>query len=208
MHTLDHLVYAVPDLHAALDWFEAHAGLRPAIGGRHLKQGTHNAVVNLGQGAYLEIVAIDPDNTSVAPPRWMGVDHISGPTLVRWSLKSSNLETHSPILQSINPGLGTVHTGQRQLTTGELLRWQMTLPLPDPAVDLIPFYLDWSTSDFHPTDRMEAAFSVARIELEHPTPSPIEAHLLSLGIEKTVVQAEKPGFVVHLKTPKGEIVLR
>ncbi|MEM6769639.1 MAG: VOC family protein, partial [Bacteroidota bacterium] len=170
MHTLDHLVYAVPDLQQAVDWFEANTGLRPAIGGRHLHQGTHNAVVNLGKGAYLEVVAPDPDNTSIPPPRWMGVDLITKPRMVRWSLKSNDLAQDAQRLQAVNPALGTIHTGQRKLTTGDLLRWQMTLPLSTPAIDLIPFFLDWTASDFHPTDRMPDQFDCMQIELRHPHP--------------------------------------
>lgn len=208
MHTLDHLVYAVPDLSVALDWFAEHAGLRPAIGGRHLHQGTHNAVVNLGQGAYLEIVAPDPENTTIPPPRWMGVDLVRQPQMVRWSLKNNDLPRQATLLRTINPELGSIHTGQRQLTTGELLRWQMTLPLAQPAVDLIPFFLDWSSSDFHPTDRMPEEFSLVSLNLEHPEPQAMEPSLASLGVQQAVSLAAQPSIIVRLQTPKGELVLR
>ncbi len=208
MHTLDHLVYAVPDLDLALDWFEAHTGLRPAIGGRHPHQGTHNAVINLGDGAYLEIVAADPQNTNVPPPRWMGIDFISTPTMVRWSLKSDDLSAQASALQKINPALSTIHTGQRQTPAGEHLQWQMTLPQSTPAVEILPFFLDWSASDFHPTDRMEAAYQILHLELFHPKPAAMEAALKQLGVTTTVSQAEQPGFLVRLQTPKGELVLR
>lgn len=207
MRTLDHLVYAVPDLHAALDWFEEHAGLRPAIGGRHLHQGTHNAVVNLGQGAYLEIVAPDPENTSVPPPRWMGVDLITKPRLVRWSLKSNDLTQDAKLLKAINPTLGHIHAGQRELPSGDLLRWQMTLPSSTPAVDLIPFFLDWSTSDFHPTDRMPEQFTCKQVELKHPEPKKVAKALRGFGMGMRIEYAPIPAIIAIIGTPKETLAL-
>lgn len=208
MHTLDHLVYAVPDLPAALDWFEDQTGLRPAIGGRHPHQGTHNALINIGNGAYLEIVAADPENTEAAAPRWMGVDLITTPTMVRWSLKSDNLQQQATALRAIHHDLGTLHTARRQTPEGDHLQWQMTLPLPAPAVDIIPFFLDWSASDFHPTDRLDEAVSVLHLELGHPDPAATEATLAKLGVTVAVSLADRPGFTVRLMTPKGELDLR
>jgi len=208
MHPLDHLVYAVPDLPAALDWFAEHAGLRPAIGGRHLDQGTHNALVNLGQGAYLEIVAIDPENTTISPPRWMGVDHISEPRMVRWSLKSDNLEADTERLRLLNPALGTIHTGQRELTTGATLKWRMSLPQPSPAVELLPFFLDWSASDFHPTDHMPEQFTTTQIEIRHPNPEQITEKLQQLDLNVKATHGPVPMIVAHVRTPKGTLILR
>ena len=37
--TLDHLVYVVPDLHAAIDDLEKKTGVRPVIGGKHVALG-------------------------------------------------------------------------------------------------------------------------------------------------------------------------
>jgi hypothetical protein len=51
----DHLVYAVPDLAAAVAEFEARTGIRPAAGGSHAGRGTANFLVGLGS-AYLEIM--------------------------------------------------------------------------------------------------------------------------------------------------------
>jgi len=59
----DHIVYAVTNLEAAIDEFEKLSGLRPVFGGYHTTKGTKNALVNLGNECYLEILAIDEGNT-------------------------------------------------------------------------------------------------------------------------------------------------
>ena len=36
--------------------------MRPRRGGKHVAMGTHNSLLRLGDGVYLEVIAIDPDN--------------------------------------------------------------------------------------------------------------------------------------------------
>ena len=54
---LDHLVWCVNSVSEGMDMFEALTGVRPCTGGQHLGLGTHNALVSLGDGLYLEILA-------------------------------------------------------------------------------------------------------------------------------------------------------
>jgi hypothetical protein len=78
-------------LEEAIAWFEEQAGVRPVVGGKHPTKGTKNALVNLGNKCYLELLAADCENTSFSGNRWMGVDTIETPTMTRWSLKSEHL---------------------------------------------------------------------------------------------------------------------
>jgi hypothetical protein len=55
-------------------------GVKPVIGGRHLLHGTKNALINLGNQCYLEILAKDEENPTFKGTRWMGIDLITQPT--------------------------------------------------------------------------------------------------------------------------------
>ncbi|MEO6958243.1 MAG: VOC family protein, partial [Antricoccus sp.] len=59
---IDHLVWGVRDLSAALISFEDALGVKPAEGGRHIGRGTRNYLVALTHTAYLEIIALDEEN--------------------------------------------------------------------------------------------------------------------------------------------------
>ena len=59
MHDLDHLIWEEFDLEQAEKRFLNLTGVVPAFGGTH-PGGTHNSLLSLGDGKYLEIIAIDP----------------------------------------------------------------------------------------------------------------------------------------------------
>ncbi len=201
----DHIVYAVPDLEATMDWFEKETGVRPVFGGYHKTQGTKNAIVNLGNECYLEILAIDEGNTAIGTPRWMGIDMIESPQITRWSLKSDNLRQDSKILKKYHAEMGNIQGGQRQTSTGNTLTWEMILPLATPAVELAPFMTDWQHSATHPTHNMIQKCQLIALSCTHPNPSAIQDIFKELGIDMTIAKGEKAVINAKIKHPNGVI---
>ena len=192
---LDHLVYVVHDLPAAVAKFTA-AGYPPSVGGHHTERGTYNALLRLGDMSYLELLAIDP-HTEVPAPRWMGADLVQEPGITRWAVHAGAVSDRRPMM-----------AGSRRLADGRTLRWQLTDPGVEPAIDLIPFTIDWSDSEAHPAnDLPDLGLSVEHLLLWHPDPESVNARLSAMGLPQTAVRGAAPKIEAVLRGPKGKMQL-
>ncbi|MEM9929125.1 MAG: VOC family protein [Bacteroidota bacterium] len=208
MRLLDHIVYTVPDLPAAMEDLARRLGVQPVIGGRHDTQGTKNALINLDNGAYFEILAADDTNTAIPPPRWMGVDVLTRPQITRWALKSDDLAADGQVLQAYHPGMGRPTAGSRQRPDGSWLRWTLNLPLPTPEVEVVPFMVDWSASEVHPHDVLpDMGCRLVSLVVLHPEPEKIKAVLAQLNCELEVRQADAAGLRLEVRGPSGAFVV-
>ncbi len=207
MRQIDHIVYTVPDLAVAMDWFEEISGIRPDFGGYHTTQGTKNAVINLGNQRYLELLAADEKNTAIQPPRWMGVDFLEKAQMTRWSLKSNDLSKDSRILKSYDPEMGRIEGGQRKTTSGSLLTWEMIMPLAAPQLEVMPFMTDWQNSDVHPTDSMSDQCQLIGMKFTHPTPNLLLPTLKDLGLDLDLIASETISIKAVIQCPKGVITV-
>src|SRR5262245_16509530 len=104
---LDHIVYAVPDLMKAVVDLEQRLGVRATPGGKHTGRGTHNALLSLSENSYLEIIGPDPDQPSPTMPRPFGIDTLTGPRLLTWLAKATNLDEQLKKARSLGYDMGT-----------------------------------------------------------------------------------------------------
>lgn len=206
MRRIDHIAYAVPNLEEGCQYLGKLLGCEVLIGGRHLNNGTHNALINLGNEIYLEILAVDTDNEDIKSPRWMGVDLISSPRVTRWALKSNNLLSDLEALKKYNSELGNSFEGSRKKQDGTMLNWNMALPLPGPEVELAPFAVDWKDS-IHPTKSLPNECELLSLELLHPTPSIYHDLFKELDIELSIKQSVRVGLLLKIRTPNGIVEL-
>ena len=205
--TIDHIVFAVPDLEQAMQDFEERTGVAPVFGGYHAHQGTKNAIVNMGQGAYLEMITVDHANKAISAPRWMGVDLIQTPKITRWSLKSDRLSLDSKALQKYDPRMGHIQAGQRRTERGALLSWMMSMPLAHPAVEIAPFVTSWGEDSIHPTTNLPPSCALVDIHFGHPDPSTLATLWAALQLTTSITKDNKARISLVLDTPKGRVEL-
>jgi len=204
---LDHLIYAGSDLEAAVDDLERRTGVRAAAGGSHPGRGTRNALIGLGGGAYLEILAPDPAQPP-PEPSWLGVDGGAshGPRLSAWAVRTADLAGVARRAEAAGVRLGDIVAGTRRSVDGVLLSWRLTDPRAVLEDGLVPFFIDWGSSA-HPSASAPGGIALAALRGEHPRPGDAATLLGNLGLELPVTKGEA-ALIAVLQTPKGLVEIR
>jgi Glyoxalase-like domain len=200
---LDHLVVAAPTLEAGSAWVFDRLGAACRPGGAHARMGTHNRLLRLGPGMYLEVIAPDPAAPPAGRPRWFGLDGLAADAearLAAWVARTRDLTAAaaaSPV------PLGPVETMAR----GDLT-WRLTVP-PDESVPLggaAPLLIEWASGP-HPADRLpDDGFTLARLEVGHPRPDRVTGMLTAIRFAGpvAVVGGGEPRLAALVSTPRGE----
>jgi len=203
--TVDHLVYACPELGPEVERIAALTGVRPAYGGQHPGLGTHNALLSLGPRTYLEIIAPDPSQPHPAEPHPFGLAGLSGPALRAWAAAPGDLDGVVARSRAAGFDYGEVIAGQRRTAEGHDLAWRMT-ETSDPAQDTVaPFLIDWADSP-HPAATSPAGVTLTEFAISSPDPERLAARLRLLGLIVPVERADQPALRAVLTGPDGAAV--
>jgi len=207
LSSVDHLVYATPELQLGIERIEKALGLRATPGGQHLGRGTRNALVSLGPGTYLEIIGPDPEQPSPAQPRPFGIDDLNEPRLVTWAAKGRNLERFASDARRDGVKLGEVMPGSRRRADGVVLSWRYTDPRTVVADGVVPFFIDWGQTP-HPASTATPGASLIGLRAEHPDPEPVQKALSRLGLDIRVQRGPRAAFIATVSSPRGRVELR
>ncbi|RZS29752.1 glyoxalase-like protein [Herbihabitans rhizosphaerae] len=202
---IDHLVYATPDLATSTADLTT-AGLTLSEGGSHVGLGTRNALADLGDGAYLEVVGPDPEQPAPEHPRPFGIDDLTAPKLLAWAVRVSDVD--DVIRHAVEAGYdpGPAFPMSRRRTDGVLLEWRLTVPDISDEWRVVPFLIDWGDTP-HPSDTAAKGSRLASFTVQHPRPGEITTRLTALGLRTPVEQAPRPGLVAVVRTPTGDVTL-
>ena len=201
---LDHLVYATPDVDAAVEWVTAALGVRPSPGGRHVGLGTRNALLDLGSGAYLELIGVDGE--AADGPRPFGLDRITEPRLAGWAAKAAGIERLVARARAAGYDAGPVQSLSRRRPDGVELHWRLTPPGPEP-VELVPFLIEWADGTPHPSSTSAAGCRLRSFTAAHPEPAAVLPSLRALGADLPVEAAASAALVAVIEGPGGTVRL-
>lgn len=180
---LDHLAVTGHSRDAARAHIEDSLGLKMQSGGAHEKFATHNHLLGLENGLYLEAISIDPDAVPPNRPRWFDIDNFEGPPrLTNWICAVPNL------MDALKqwPDAGSPVSLERGA-----LRWEMTVTAHGalPFDGMFPPLITWK-GDLHP----DAAALSERLGFID-------------GAEIRFEDAQDVGLVAEFDTPHGRRVL-
>nr|WP_252731257.1 VOC family protein [Lentibacter algarum] len=201
--TFDHLVIGAERLEDGVAWAQERLGVPLEGGGNHARYGTHNALLGLENGAYLEVIAVDPDAEAEHLPRWFGLDGFeSGPRLLTWVCSTQNLSGALPRLPEGFSGIAELSRGD--------LHWKMAEAQTGvlPFDQCFPGIIDWGTTP-HPATRLKTSGIVLeRLELQHPEAGKLRSILADLLTDDRVHLSaqERPHLSATLRRPDGSLV--
>jgi len=196
---LDHLAVTGETLEAAAGHVEAALGAVMAPGGQHARYGTHNRLLGLGAGLYLEAIAVEPAAPAPLDARWFGLDDVAGPPrLSAWICRVRDLEA---ALAAAPEGAGRIVALER----GDL-RWRMAVPQSGhlPFDGVFPALIEWEGAA-HPSARLpEAGCRLGVLEVSHPRAGALRAALAGLSDPRVRIVEGVPGLRAVIDTPGGE----
>ncbi|KAL9183152.1 hypothetical protein ACHAXT_004939 [Thalassiosira profunda] len=220
---IDHLVWTCSNLEDGMKEVQKVTGVKPQMGGKHPEFGTHNALLSLGNGAYLEIIAVDPDRGEDAAriPTIFGLDEPSNMNkLVAFavhpnpSVRGATFELIAQSMHLARYKIGGIATGKRQSPDGQLLQWKFTSPLC--ANFAQAFVIDWgkarSPAQTAPKGCMlqKLVFFCSGDELKRAREMHWRMGLVDSGgrIPVAVEETDGPSYMVaEILTPKGRKVV-
>jgi len=115
----DHIIIAVRDLDAAISNYQA-LGFAVYYGGKHTHKATHNGLVSLADGSYLELLApVDPNDIDGTIALLAKGEGFAG-----YALLSQDLGADATRLQTTNMAFTGPSDGHRDRYDGERVLWQ------------------------------------------------------------------------------------
>jgi hypothetical protein len=174
--------------------------------------GTHNRLLSLGPGRFLEVIAIDPEAAAPLQPRWFELDRPAmqerlarGPALIHWVARSDDIEAAvEATTTGVRPELLPLARGA--------FRWKIAVPADGslPRGGVTPTIIQWFSQ--HPTDVLpDAGCRLEALVLRDPDAPAILHALRFAGLSpEDPVQAhhEGVGLEVRIRTPKSTVEIR
>ena len=203
MLELDHLAVAAETLEEGRAHVEAALGVALQPGGQHARFGTHNLLLGLEDGLYLEVIAIDPDAPVPGVARWFDLDRFAGPPRPgTWICRCDDLEA----ALAAAPAEAGVPV---DLARGDL-RWRMGVAADGRmAFDgAFPSLIQWQGA--HPAARLApSGCRLRRLEVAHPEAAALGATLSGMLRDPRVVVLQGPSMALRaeIETPHGVRVL-
>ena len=198
---LDHILLGCSDLDRGIAFVEERSGVRAARGGVHPGRGTQNALLSLGTGRYLEIIAPDPRQGSDLDKRHLR--ELTEPRLIGWAAHPRDIQSLAAKLAQSGIKAEGPTPASRKRPDGRVLHWT-TLTLRDDALGLLPFFIEWSADSLHPSADSPKGCSLLRFEAASPAPDSLSKQVALLGIELSITKADKPRLLATIAGAKGE----
>lgn len=198
---VDHVILGVNYLEAGVEELERLTGVKAAFGGAHPGRGTKNALISLGGGQYLEILAPNPEERSE-----IETDYLRGLTSLKpvgWAVHTTDLAGLQKSLRDQGIATEEIRNGARERPDGTRLAWK-TLEYSGPE-RLLPFFIEWDRASAHPSTTSPQGCRLAGLSLESPNHAEVRDALRAAGVGVEVKEGQSSAIHLSLVCPKGKV---
>lgn len=206
---IDHLVIGAGSLIQGVDYVRNCLGVDIPYGGVHRKMGTYNHLMRLGNGVFLEVIAINYEIEPPDRPRWYGLDDPfirqqieMQPALLTWVVNTSRINA---FIRQAKFSLGKAAL----LSRGDL-SWYFGLPDDGRllAGGILPYAIEWRTNQHPSANMVDLGCRLHRLEIFHPYSIWLQSALSSIGALNLVKisalpKNKAPYFIAYIRTPSG-----
>jgi Glyoxalase-like domain len=197
----DHILLGAADLDLGIRWVMERTGVRAKFGGNHPGAGTRNAILSLGMGHYLEIIAPDPAQANAPDVR--GLRELSSPRIIQWAIHTEDILAAKNMLEAAGIKTTGPKPGSRQRPDGKLLKWQ-TLGI-EQNTPLIPFFIQWEAGSPHPSSDSPALGSAKSLRFETPQADELTRILHAAATRADIRNSSSPRIVLVVQTSRAEV---
>jgi hypothetical protein len=213
---LDHLVVSARTLEEGVQYVSDALGVAPAGGGAHPLMRTHNRLLGLWGGAYLEVIAVDPSakNGTNARARLFALDDLAvqarleqGPYLSHWVARVEPPKSLARWREQYPQRIADLVP----MTRGDF-SWQLTVPADGAfptwqgAGDgVLPSLIQWDTA-YQPSKVLaDSGIALTSLTGFHPQAQAVREQLEWLGASHLIAvqAAASPALVAQFETPSG-----
>ena len=197
---IDHILLGIDDLDRGMKAFEEATGVKPVVGGKH-PRGTHNALVSLGDGTYVEIIAVQKGVTP--PDDFTGLAQLHTLTPIGWAVSSKDSAQLRSRLEAAGMAVTESSPGSRTTPAGKTLSWQ-TFGLKD-NFEEAPFFIVWSAQTAHPSTTSPGGCKLQQWRIAGPHRKNLEQLRSALELRVDVADAKATSMRLALACQKGAV---
>ncbi len=205
MHELDHLLWEELRLSEGEKRFADATGVTPAFGGEHPHAGTHNSLLSLGRGKYLEVIALDPARPETAN-LLKEVPLGFTPRLFTFGVKAYDLALVEKLVEEAGLNITGLHDISRLSPEGHVLKWRTVVVGGHDFGNFIPFFTRCGEM-VHPSQTSPQGCELLEFSVGHPQHLELVQLYKALRVNVPVVESQHPELRAVLSTPKGVVTL-
>lgn len=196
---VDHVILAIDNLERGMEIFRQATTIKPVYGGVHPGRGTRNALVSLGNGAYLEIIAPNPLDTSAAAKETRKYfARFRRLTAYGWAAHTSNMDSTVAQLEKNGFRGLQVSSGSRARPDGKRLKWRTMSPWGVES-SVLPFFIEWSKDSPHPSSDAPGGCAMRGLNIRAPNSDAIGTMLIRAGLDVSLGPSREEALYITIR---------